>query len=276
MNLAALSLWLSWRSHHLDPLARPLPVTLVGTLRRAERRRLEGWLFLPGLLLLLALRALLYREIGAPAGWNPKLDLGPVVLAFRSDLLLPSLAYSALSFLRVATVFYFWLLVLVNRGALQPDPIQKLVRLQLGRLGRWPWPIQLALSIGWVLFLWVSFQPVLVRLGVITPVHTWAHLLEQGLLIWAALLLSLKYLLPIFLLLHLVASYVYLGSNPLWEFISATATRLLAPLRPLPLRFARLDLAPVLGVILIFLLLDWMPGFIILKLAQQNLSLWPQ
>ena len=70
--------------------------------------------------------------------------------------------------------------------------------------------------------------------------------------------------------LHLVASYVYLGANPLWDFVGATARNLLAPLRRLPLRIARFDFAPVAGVVLIFLLLHWLPNLILGAMARNN------
>ena len=55
LNLAGVLLWLSWRSMGMDPLTRTTPATLVGTLRRAEPRRLKGWQFPVGLAALLLL-----------------------------------------------------------------------------------------------------------------------------------------------------------------------------------------------------------------------------
>ncbi|HSU56086.1 MAG TPA: hypothetical protein VLT36_18660, partial [Candidatus Dormibacteraeota bacterium] len=77
------------------------------------------------------------------------------------------------------------------------------------------------------------------------------------------------------LILHLVSSYVYLGSSPFWEFISRTSTTITAPLRKLPLRLARVDLTPVLGVILILCVLEWLPNLTLSKLSAANLSTWP-
>jgi uncharacterized protein YggT (Ycf19 family) len=91
-----------------------------------------------------------------------------------------------------------------------------------------------------------------------------------------ALFFTLQYLLPVFLLLYLVTNYVYLGSSPLWDFIGETARNLLAPLRSLPLRVARLDFAPLAGVILILFLLHWLPKLILARLAENNRPLWPQ
>jgi len=88
--------------------------------------------------------------------------------------------------------------------------------------------------------------------------------------------LSLKYLLPVFLLLHLIVSYVYLGHNPLWDFVSVTSQNILAPLRRLPLRYAMVDFAPLAGALLIFLLLHVVPVHALPWLAKHyHLKLWP-
>lgn len=278
LNLAGLLLWLSWRSTRFDPLVRSAPVTLIGTLKRAEQRRLKAWQSAAVMSALLGLRAVLYWLIASRADWTPKLNLELVVLAFRNDLFRAAFVYSCLSFIRFLVVFYFWLLVLaiLNRRDAQTDPIQKLVRLHLGRASRWPWPIQLLLPFVIVIGLWIGLHPLLADLGVITRASSTACLLEQGSLLALGLLLSLKYMLPPILLLHLVVSYVYLGTNPLWDFVAVTAGNITAPLRRLPLRFAKLDFTPVAGVVLILFLLEWLPNLILSKLASSKLSTWPQ
>jgi len=276
LNLAALLVWLNWRSLRFDPLVRSTPATLVGTLRRAEPRRRKGWQLLAGLVVLLVFRAWLYWQLGSPADWTPKLDLGLVTPAFRSDIFRRALAYSLLSFLRTLGIFYFWLLVLalLNRGTAELDPIQKMLHLHLGRVARWPWLAQVLLPIVLVTVLWLALHPLMLYLGVVNRPRAPAHLLGQGLLVSGGLVLTLKYLLPPFLFLHLIASYVYLGSNPLWDFVSSTASNVLTPLKWL--RFAKLDFAPVAGVALVFLLLHWAPNAVLGYLAQKNLTLWPQ
>ena len=277
LDLAGVLVWLSWRSIRFDQLVKTTPATLAGTLRRAEPRRLKGWQHLAGLATLLLGRALLYRQIGPDAEWTPKLNLFYVILAFRSDLFFPTLLFSVLSFARILIVCYFWLLALaiINRHSAEPDLIQKLVRLHLGPVARWHLILQLLLPLFLIVGLWFSLHPLLVHLQIASRVRSNAHLAEQGILIATALLLSLQYLLPVFLLLHLVASYVYLGSNALWDFIGATARNLVAPLGRLPLRMARFDFTPLVAAILILALLHWLPNFILGKLAQHHVSPWP-
>jgi uncharacterized protein YggT (Ycf19 family) len=225
---------------------------------------------------LILFRAVLYWLIGSPANWTPKINLELVVLAFRGDQFPPILVYSCLSFLRLLIVFYFWLLILalVTAGP-DPDALTKLIRLHLGRINHWPWPVQLAAPFVLIFVLWLTLHPLLVRLGVIASVHSWAHLAEQAVLVSLGLVLSLKYLLPSFLLLHLIASYVYLGASPFWDFVAKISGRLTAPLRRVPLRMARVDLTPVLGVILILCVLEWLPNLTLSKLSAANLSAWP-
>lgn len=278
LNLAALLLWLSWRSRHFDPLTRTTPATLVGTLRRAEPRRWHGWQLLWGVLAVLGLRAWVYWTIGSPADWIPKLDLGIIVLAFRSDRFLTMLLFSILSFGRILLIFYFWLLVLlvINERTAEPDPIQKLIRLHLGRSARWPWPLKLLLPVLLALGLWVAFHPALLHLDILNHAHSAAHLFEQGLLVGVALFFSLKYLLPPFLVLYLLASYVYLGSSPVWDFVSNTARQLLIPLRRVPLRFSKFDLAPLAGLGLVLFFLHWLPALVLSALDRRNVTIWPQ
>src|SRR5579859_3681082 len=143
LNLAGLLIWLSWRSMRFDPLVRSTPVTLVGTLKRPEPRRLKAWQVTLVLLAIIGARAVLYWFLGTPANWTPRLNLEFVVLAFRSDSLRAVLVFSCLSFVRAFLVLYFWLatLAIINRSNVEADPIHKLMRLHLGRTTRWPWPV---------------------------------------------------------------------------------------------------------------------------------------
>ena len=250
----------------------------MGTLRRAEPRHLQGWQLLVGVIIVLLLRAWIYWAIGSPADWTPKLDLGLVVLAFRSDRFLVVLLFSMLSFLRTLIIFYFWLLILVviNRRTTDPDPIQKLIRMHLGRSAHWPWPLQLVLPALFAAALWLAFYPLLAHLGVLNRSRSGARLIEQSLLIGGALFFNLKFLFPPFLVLHLIASYVYLGSSPVWDFVSNTARNILTPLRPLPMRVGKLDLAPLAGLALVLLFLHWLPSWVLMTLDHRNLTFWPQ
>ena len=278
LNIAGLSLWLSWRSFDLDPAIRALPSSLAGTLRRAEPRRLRRWHFLAALVLLILLRPLLYRELSSSMYWTSKLDMGVVTLAFRSDLLRTSFLYSLLSFVLTMVVFYLWLafLAVVNRRMEGPDPFVRMVRLQLGKFSKWPAPILILLPGIAIAVIWLAMSPLLAWGGVIEQPQSSLHLIEQSLLVGLVIYLSLKYLIPVILLMHLISNYVYLGNHSIWEFVSLTSRNLLAPLRWLPLRAGKFDFAPLVGVALCLLILHAMPILIVQSMLEHNVRLWPR
>jgi uncharacterized protein YggT (Ycf19 family) len=57
--------------------------------------------------------------------------------------------------------------------------------------------------------------------------------------------------------LYLVNSYVYLGNSYFWTFINLTGSNLLRPFRALPLRVGKVDLAPLLLIVLVLALSHW-------------------
>ena len=278
LNLACVLLWLNWRSYRFNPLSEAMPRSLIGTLRAAESRRFRGWKFLLALILLLVFRAAIYWQIGPAAEWTPKMNLMFVALAFRSDNFVLALLYSVLSFGRALLILYVWLLTLtlINRRQTDPEAVQKLVRQQLGPAASWPWPIQIFLPFLLTAIMWLAIHPLLLKLNITNRPHSLAHLLEQGLLIGIATVFSLKYLIPLLLLIHLLTTYVYLGSNPIWEFINATGRNLLRPLDWLPLRIGKLDLAPALVILLAILFFQALPELGLRKMLEQNLRIWPQ
>jgi uncharacterized protein YggT (Ycf19 family) len=223
------------------------------------------------------IRAWLYWQVGSAAGWTASLHLGFVVLAFRSDFFATALLYSFLSFAKVLIIVYFWLItfVLINGAGTESDPIQRLIRLHLGRLSRWPRGVLFLLPLIITTWLWIMAHPVLEQTGVINYSRSTWHVALQGLLIGVALWATLKFLLPAVLFAHLIANYVYLGSSPLWDFTASTSKRLLQPLQKLPLRIGRLDLAPVAGALLLLLLLDALPNYLLVRYPDLRRAIWP-
>ena len=283
LNVAGFLLWLNWRSVRLDPFNRGIPATLAGTVRRAEPMRLKRWHFLAALAGLLFIRAFFYEHIGPAVSWSPKLNLVVVTPAFPlvirgQNFFLSALLFSIASFIRLLVIFYLWLLAIaiLNRRETSPDPLQKLVLVQLGRVGKWPALAQLIFSVVIIAVLWTLFHPLLVHIGVTTPVRSKAVLLAQGAVLSIFAWLSLKYLFLVFLAAHLIITYVYLGANPVWDFINTTSKNLLAPLKPLPLRFGRIDFTPVLGIILVVMLLFVLPDWILHELDRHGRTIWPQ
>jgi uncharacterized protein YggT (Ycf19 family) len=165
------------------------------------------------------------------------------------------LLFSLFSFAVTLSVFYFWLLLLsiVNGSAADVDPWQRLGRLHLGRVDRWPWPIKLILPLLAVALLWVTVSPILARLNIVPPALSATHRLEQAVVIGLGAYLGWKYLVGGVLALYLLNNYVFLGQQTFWTFVGATGRKLLIPLRWLPLRLGKADFAPLAEVVLVFL-----------------------
>jgi hypothetical protein len=255
LDLAALLLWLNWRAKPYDALAAATPATLVGTLRRAESRPVKRWYFLAALIGLLLLRAVLYRALGPALNWTGQLNLGVTSLAFKSDLFDRMLLFSVLSFAVTLVVFCFWLLLLaiLGRGDRESISPVRLARAQLGFSDGWPVWLKLLLPFltGFTSW-WALTWPLSAWSLIPSPGSEMVRLAQAG-LVGLGSYLAWKYLVLALLGLHLLHNHVYFGPNPLWSFVDQAARLLLAPLRFLPLRLARLDLAPVVGIGLVLL-----------------------
>ncbi|MEY2932744.1 MAG: hypothetical protein RL033_3493, partial [Pseudomonadota bacterium] len=151
--------------------------------------------------------------------------------------------------------FHLWLLIvsIVNRTIPDTQPVQHLVRLHLGPVEHWPAVLKLLLPILVVLLLWLPLHPLLVSAGLLPPASGFVLLLEQGLVLGFASMLYSKPLLLAALSLHLLNSYVHLGRSPLIDFASDTARNLLKLLSWLPLCWRRIDFAPIVLGVLIWL-----------------------
>jgi uncharacterized protein YggT (Ycf19 family) len=250
LNLAGLLLWLNWCSIRFDPLAKRTPATLLGTLRPATPGKNQRGHLLLYILALLFLRAVIYRWLGGTTGWLGRLDLGVVVLPFRSDWFLRILAFSFLSFGLTLVIFYMALLFLsLLRG---PDPIHRLVKIPLARVDGWPSWAKMVLPFFLTVLAWWSLTWLLGWLQ-ISPHLTMTHRVEQSLIMGLNLYLVWQFPAGALLVLHLLNSYIYFGPHPFWNYVNATAQTILRPLEKIPLRLGRVDFAPLVGIVLVFL-----------------------
>jgi uncharacterized protein YggT (Ycf19 family) len=256
LNLAALLLWLNLRSVRFEASIRNPAAWLAGLMSRTQTGRLKRWYILTALLGLLTLRALFYWQVGPAIHWTPRLRLGAIILNFRSDALNQTLLFSAASFLITLGIFYLCVLFLsvVNGDAAESDPFQKLIRAQLGFFQALPWPAKTLLPLAACVGIWWIAAPLLSNCQIIPPPKSTAHRIEQSIVLGLGAYLPLKFLIAAFLCLYLLNSYVYFGDQPFWAFINLTGRRILAPLRPMPLRLGKLDFAPLIAIAIVFLL----------------------
>ena len=254
LNLAGLLLWVSWRYVPFDPINKIRPATLTGTLRRAEPARLKAWHFLAALLGLLLVRAIFYWWIGGALSWTPGIKLGAIAISFRSDFFWRMVAYSAASFMHILMVYYLCLLLLslLNPRGPDADSCQRFIRIQLGPIHGWPAAIKMLVPFFSIGLAWLAVGSLLAWWGIVPRTLSWLQRAEQAAVLGAGVYLIWRYVIGTVLALQLLNTYVYLGSHPLWNYVNATARRLLLPLERLPLRVGKVDFAPVLGIALVY------------------------
>lgn len=251
LNLAGLLLWLNWRSLRFDPLVKRTPATLMGTLRPAAPKKLRRWHLLAILGGMLFLRAIIYWWL--MPRWVGKLDLGMIMPQFSSQSFGGMLVFSFFSFGLMLGIFYIALLFLsLLRG---PEPMHALVKVPLGRVDDWPrWAKIMLPFIGAAMSWWLASW-VFVWLQILPPVSMAARF-EQSVVVGLGSYLLWKFPVGALLVLHLLNSYIYFGRHAFWKYVNVTAQKLLQPLRKIPLRLGKVDFAPVLGVVIVFLLAE--------------------
>jgi uncharacterized protein YggT (Ycf19 family) len=254
LNLAALLLWIKWRSLPFDPIHKRTPATLVGTLRRAAPSHFRRWHLLAGIGLLLIFRALFYWQIGPAAHWTGRLDLGVITLSFRSDLFGRMLLFSVSSFSLTLGIFYLWLLLLslLAGSTANAGPIHRLVRMPLGGIDGWPGWAKIILPFTATALIWGLASWLFARLEIIPKPVSAMHCIEESLVIGLGSYLVWKFIAAALLVLHLLNTYIYFGKHPFWNYVNTTAQNLIAPLRKIPLRAGKVDFAPVVGIAIIF------------------------
>jgi uncharacterized protein YggT (Ycf19 family) len=249
-------LWLNWRSRGLTSLPSAPGIALIGTLKRAGRRRVERWPSSVALVVILAARAILYAEVGSSTRWTPSLSFGPIALHFRTDDFGRMQLFSFLSFALFLAGSYFslFLIAAVNGSAPKNEPWTALIRAHLGVFGRMPaWMLLLAPFFSTFVF-WIALCPVFETLQLMVATKSFSRVAEQALVIGLSAWTLWQYAVAVVLMLYIVSSYVYLGRAPFWNFIALTARNLLRPLSVLPLRLGKIDLAPLLGLALVMAL----------------------
>ena len=252
LNFSGLLLWLKWRDKGQELSARG--ISLITTLKKAG----PGYprIYFPlALLALLVARPILYRQLGSALDWTPQIWFGLIPLSFRSDFFWRIALFSFVSFLSTLAIFYLCLLLIsiLNSKREGGDPVQNLVRSQLGKLDLLPMIAKLLLPWLAMILLWCVFNKPLVALGLLAAPKSFAHLAEQGAVAGFAIYFAWKYLIVGVLLLYLLHSYIYFGAWPFWIFIDHTATTILKPFARLPLCAKKIDFAPVVAIAVVIL-----------------------
>jgi len=258
LNLACLLLgWAAW-SLRGELRQRHPPATLAGTLRPAAVSTRRVWLWGLGALALLGLRSLLAWQGSSVSGWTPRVNLVVLSLSFPVH---PGWAgfgylgiYAVLSFAVLSTGFFLWMILLsvLGQGAPAGNPFFQMIRSAVGPLQNWPAVARLAVTLPGIAGLWLVIEPVLVALQLLPQPAPWpSRVLQAGLvalgswLAWKPLLLGL-------LLLYWLNLYIYFGKHPFWEFVGWCGRRLVGPWRRLGLRVEKVDLTPLVLILVVW------------------------
>ena len=247
-DLVGLMLWLSWRGFGSQPASSRPALTLVSNLRPADGARSRGMpLALPGLGVLLLSRAALHHTLSPHFAEAVPWSMGAVTVVFRSDLWFRMLGHSLLSWLGMVLKAYvlFAFLVRLRRPEADTDPITQSLRAELGSVARWPWGLALVPFLAGLGVLWLLASPALVSAGLVPARASMAHALQQAVVVALGGLGFLKWPLVLLCLMRFLLDHVYLGAMPVWEYLHTTGGRLSAGLERLPLRWGRIDLAPL-------------------------------
>jgi hypothetical protein len=252
LNVVGLLLWFNWRASGIK-LATPGMVSLAATLQRTEAVEPRRWFSFGCLIALLIVRALLYCQVGSKVGWIATLDLTAIALPFRSDMLGRMFLFSLLSFFVALGVVYGSLLLLsvINNAKRETEYFSRLVTLQLGWLGKWYWPIRLLLPPVAGAGLWLLIYRYFADMGIIPAPRNFDHALQVAGVLSLCVIVSWKYVLSLMLGLHILNTYVYLGASSFWKYVTMTGERISSILRWAPMRFGKVDLAPVLILVLV-------------------------
>lgn len=265
LNLAGLLIWLNWRSFPWASKESPSSTSGRGARHPSSPVRSNRIFFLLGLILLLLLRPLFYWQVGPSVDWLPTLYLVAIHLPFRSDYLSRMYAFSFLSFGQVLAAFYLCLLLLsaVSRHLSESSLFQLWVRRQLGWLDRLPVALKWMAPFLTGLTFWLIFGPLFIQAGLLAEWHSPAQLLRQAVVIGLSAYLSWKLFLVLWLLLHIVNSYVFLGNFGFWNYLNATARNLMKPLSRLPLSVGKADFTPVIAILLIIFLSELLTRMVV-------------
>jgi hypothetical protein len=255
LNIAGVFLWIDWRSGRTGK-AQPV-LSIASTVRPAERKRGQGLGSLAALLCIVLIRPVFYYSIGPSVNWTPTLDFIAISIPWRSDLLGRMYIFSSVSFFLALGLYYSWLLLLsaINRKEPDAEVMQRFVRGQLGLLEKLPWSTKILLPSIAAALGWFVFNQILIELELLPELRSQNAAWGQAAGFALAALLAWKWFLVVVFLLHLLNLYVFLGTHPLWPYLSITARRLLLPF--FFLKFGRLDLAPLAGIAAVIALAEF-------------------
>ncbi len=254
LNLAAWILWVNgWiQLHNKADIQRPL--TLLGTLVGPTRRMSRAWLYFGGFAVLIFLKTILLHYLGAPIETTMVVKFLLLMVYFKTGTLVSMFWMAFASFMKFALIAYIWVWFLARMS--REDTAENIVsglNASLGFLQNRHWVLQMVALVLFGMAGWIFLGIVFGWLGVLPPIKSVSFLVWQSLCISLCAWLALYYLVNVLMILYLIHSYIHLGNWEGWDWLDGVSEKLMSPLSPLPLQWARIDFTPVF-----LLLLNWL------------------
>lgn len=253
LNLAAWILLVNSSMQFGDRGDLHRPLTLLGTLKVPKPTIREAWVLFSAAVLIVFFKSLLLHYLGAPLDTTMHLNFLLLNVFFKTGSLVSMGWMGLASFLKFTLMAYIWVWVLWRIS--RKDCAEQLVgslKSGLGFIGRVHVVLQPILLIFLGMVGWVVLGLCFGTFGVLPTSIPLPLLIWQSLWISISAWMGVYWLLLLLMIFYLIHSYVYLGSWEGWDWIEGMGDRLLLPLKKLPLQWARIDFAP-----LVFLLLNW-------------------
>jgi uncharacterized protein YggT (Ycf19 family) len=249
LNVAAVFLWIDWRSGRG---ARPQSaLSIASTIRPADHSRARGLGSLATLFVILLVRPLFYYTIGSAAEWTAATNFLAISIPWRSDLLGLMYIFSTLSFLKSLCFYYSWLFFVSAVHPLpstpEEEPMSRFIRAQLAWLDKIPRWLKLFVPSLVAALAWILLSFLLVELELLPSAQKPGAVRGQAAAFALGAILTWKWLILFILLVHLLNLYVYLGTHPIWPYLSSIARKLLYPFSFL--RIGKIDLSPIVGIL---------------------------
>tara|TARA_B100001123_G_scaffold16303_1_gene18466 strand:+ start:257 stop:1120 length:864 start_codon:yes stop_codon:yes gene_type:complete len=260
LNFVALLLWVHWRMGLPPQQASPKRSTGARVLQFLLRKALAS-ISLILLTVVLLGRGWFYFAVAPDLSWQPHLDMVSFSLGefqewslpFDRNVLEKQLAFSIVSFLPWLVVYNFCLVLL---SVLRPDLKEaegwnRFLRQQLGWLDWLPAVLKIPIAFllaGCLFYASAAWMQRLEILTLGTNVEL-AHFAGDNA---AVHLRHVAWFSMGLIVLYLFSNYVYFGGQNFWKCIEATGKSLLWVLQLLPLRWRKVDFAPLLGLALAF------------------------
>lgn len=256
LNVALVLLWLNATVRQWTLSGPQTARSLLRTLERTEVPTPRRWVSLIGFTAVVFFRAVFYWQIGSAVGWTPAIDLGAFSISFRSDHFSRMLLYSLLCISKWLLVLYVGIvfLVLLTRTVGAGDSLHRFILHQLGILGRFsPW-VAAGATVFSAMVIWAAVVYPLSRLGIFPSPRGIGMVMAQGVMLSLGIWLKMRWVIWGILLLYILSTYVYFGSHPFWFYVAMVGRQLVRPLSGLPLRLGKVDFAPLVMAVIIFVI----------------------